>query len=291
MIKMLSFNLRVAVCERGTPHAWPLRRGLCLDAIRGSGCDFCGAQEALWAPDDPDVDQGGDLARGLPEYAMLGGPRDEDATRGEGTPILYRRDRWEADAAARGTLWLSETPEVRASRSWDSSCARTLVWARFHELSGGRRTGRSVVFANTHLDYVYEHTALMQAALCDRILAEKAHPGEPVFLTGDFNMYERSWPVRHLLGEDVPGAAVPPAPLPLREAWRDANPGAPDERSFHGWGRATMNRRIDYVFYAGKGVRPASARLRKPPEGGAFPSDHHPLEAEFRIPGPSGEEK
>ena len=283
MVKILSFNLRVGFCERGTPNAWALRRDFCRDIVKQGHYDFVGTQETLWNPDDPDIDQGGDLVRGLPGYGVLGDTREADATRGEGTPVFYRRDRWELDAGTHGTLWLSETPGVRGSKSWDAGCPRVLVWGRFHELANGVRTGRTVVFANTHLEYFYEHTALLQAEVCNRLLAGRVRPGEPVFLTGDFNMYETSWPIRHLLGETLPAIALPPAPLPLRDAWREAHPGEPDARTFHRWGGDPENRRIDYVFFGGKGLRVRDSQINRIQRDGRFPSDHYPLDATFEF--------
>lgn len=282
-VNVLSFNLRMAPAECTTAHAWPLRRDFCRDLILGGGYDFVGTQEAWFSPDEPGTDQAGDLARGLAGYGMLGSSRDPDPANGEGCPIFYRKDRWELDAADQGMLWLSDTPATRASRLEDATHSRILVWGRFHELSGGRRTGRTFLFSNTHLDYLFEHTALIQAAIADRLLAERARPGEPVVLTGDFNMYEGSWPVRYLRGETLPTApAVPDAPLPLRDAWREAHPGAPDERSYHGWyERDTENRRIDYVLYAGAKLRLLDAAIDHATRGGAHPSDHHPLHASF----------
>ena len=39
-LKILSFNIRVAICERGTSHYWPLRRDFCRDVIAQGGYDF-----------------------------------------------------------------------------------------------------------------------------------------------------------------------------------------------------------------------------------------------------------
>ena len=284
-IRVLSFNIRTGTCERGTPDAWKHRRGDCIRLMAGGGFDFVGPQEVQWRPDEPDCDQAGDLERGLaPAFGMLGRSREARPDLGEGAPVFYRRDRWEPDAEAQGTLWLSETPDVPDSRSWDSQCTRAMTWARFHELSGGARTGRTVLFANTHLDHVYEHTMLMQAATCDRLLAGRARPGEPVILAGDFNMYERSWPVRHLLGETVLPGSLDPAPLPLRDAWRDVHPGTPDTRTFHTWGKWTFNSRIDFLLYAGDGVRAVASEIdcSRRADGG-FPSDHFPVSAEFEL--------
>jgi len=280
-IRILSFNIRVAPCERGTVHFWPLRRDFCRDIMAQGNYDFIGVQEAWFSPGDPDVDQAGNLSRSLPAYGMFGTSRDPDPANGEGGPIFYRRDRWELDADDHGLLWLSDTPTVRASRLEDATHSRVMAWGRFHELEGGQRTGRTILFSNTHLDYLFEHTIFLQAVICNRLLAERARPGEPVILTGDFNSYERSWPIRHMLGETLPTApAIPPAPLPLRDAWREKHPGEPDARTFHGWGRETEDRRIDYVFFNGD-LRLIDAQIDRTQRDGCFPSDHYPLSATF----------
>ena len=285
-LRILTFNLRTGTCERGTPDAWKERRDDCIALMAAGGYDFIGAQEVQWRPEEPDCDQAGDLERGLaPAYGMLGRSREAKPDLGEGAPILYRRDRWEPDEEAQGTLWLSETPDVPDSRSWDSQCTRAMTWARFHELAGGARTGRTVLFANTHFDYIFEHTMLLQAAVADRLLAERARPGETVFLTGDFNAYERSWPILHLVGEPVPYlAALPAAPLPLRDAWREVHPGEPDARTYHAWEGWTNDNRIDYILYAGGGVRPVASEIdRTLRPNGRFPSDHYPVSATFEL--------
>ena len=285
-LRILTFNLRTGTCERGTPDAWKERRDDCIALMAAGGHDFIGAQEVQWRPEEPDCDQAGDLARGLaPAYGMIGRSREAKPDLGEGAPILYRRDRWEPDEEAQGTLWLSETPDVPDSRSWDSQCTRAMTWARFHELAGGARTGRTVLFANTHFDYIFEHTMLLQAAVADRLLAERARPGETVFLTGDFNAYERSWPILHLVGEPVPYlAALPAAPLPLRDAWREVHPGERDARTYHAWEGWTNDNRIDYVLFAGKGVRPVASEIdRTLRPNGRFPSDHYPVSATFEL--------
>lgn len=287
IIRIQTFNLRTGTCERGTPDAWKERRGDCIALMLAGSYDFIGAQEVQWRPEDPDCDQAGDLARGLaPAYGMLGRSREKSPDVGEGAPIFYRRDRWEPDAEAQGTTWLSETPDVPDSRSWDSQCPRAMTWARFHELAGGARTGRTVLFANTHFDHIFEHTMLLQAATADRFLAARTKPGEPVFLTGDFNAYERSWPIQHLVGAPLAGlAAFPAPPMPMRDAWREVHPDARDARTYHGWCVGwTNDNRIDYILYAGDGVRPVASeidRTKRPND--RYPSDHYPVTASFEL--------
>lgn len=284
-MNILSFNIRCSYGDGGTPNIWKNRREACLDVVREGDYDFVGLQEVVWNPDDPDGDQAGPFRDRLPEYGFLGRSRNADPASGEGVVILYRRDRWEPDPAQRGTVWLSETPDIPGSASWDTFCPRTLEWGRFHELRDGRRTGRSLVFANTHLDYVLEHTQLQQAGVVARLLAPFVAAGDAVALTGDFNAYEVSWPVHHLLGRAIHlgDAALPPV-VTLRDAMREAAPDAPDGRTYHNWCNGwTLDRRIDYIFFAGPLAAAGYAVDRRPsaPDG-HYPSDHYPIRASFR---------
>ena len=289
MLSILTFNIRLGLCERGTPDAWIHRADTCVDIVRRGGYDFVGLQEVIWNPDEPETDQAHNFRDGLPEYGFLGRARDPDPAKGEGVAVLYRRDRWEPDPAEQGVFWLSETPDVPASRSWDTLCPRTFVWALFHELGpDGRRTGRTATFCNAHLDHIFEHTQLAQAQLVSRFLDGRRARGENVVLVGDFNAYEKSWPVRHLLGDEVllGDVALPPPAFPLRDAWREANPDAPDGRTWHNWGQKTNDWRIDYILFGGA-LDPVSAtvdRERSAP-GGRYPSDHYPVSAILRQEG------
>ena len=79
---------------------------------------------------------------------------------------------------------------------------------------------------------------------------------------------------------------VPPAAFPLREAWREINPAAPDCRTWHNWGQWTTDHRIDYILFDGA-LEPVSAtidRERSAP-GNRFPSDHYPVSARLRQEG------
>ena len=54
-------------------------------------------------------------------YNVFGSGRKTYAN-GEGTPIMYKRDRF--DLLESGNFWLSETPDIPGSVSWDCSQER-----------------------------------------------------------------------------------------------------------------------------------------------------------------------
>ena len=81
-----------------------------------------------------------------------------------------------------GNFWLSETPDLSGSRSWDTSCVRMVTWAVFLNEVDNRKF---CVF-NTHFDHVSEEARQKSAVLVwDRI--KHLRQNLPVFLVGDFN--------------------------------------------------------------------------------------------------------
>lgn len=108
---MISFNIRYNNPADGE-HAWPLRKERVASLLRFHQADLIGMQEVLQG-------QLEDLRALLPEYAWVGVGRDDGKNAGEFSPIFYRASRFEVLDS--GTFWLSETPELVASKSWDAA--------------------------------------------------------------------------------------------------------------------------------------------------------------------------
>ena len=99
-----------------------------------------GLQEALKGQID-------DLQALLPDYAWLGVGREDGMEQGEFAPIFYRRDR--LDTLRWGTFWLSETPDIPGSRSWDAALERIATWTVLRD----RQTSEEFLAVNTHFDH------------------------------------------------------------------------------------------------------------------------------------------
>ncbi len=267
-----SFNIRYANQADG-PNAWSSRKDLVVAALaRG---DFWGLQEVL-------PEQRRDLAAALPDYGVVGRSRDADEATGEACLILYRRERWELDAASERTLWLSETPEIPGSRSWDASLPRIVTLARFTE----RSSGRAIVIANLHLDHRGPESrrraievvtsALLEASGASRAddaaPAQSSPPRPPIVLVGDFNTGPSSPPLRSLLDHRA---------LDLVDAWRVANPDAPEQPTFNGWRDQYEGERIDFIL-ASQALPIEAATIDTTRPNGRWPSDHAPIRARFR---------
>ena len=241
-LRILSFNIRYDNPEDG-PDAWPHRKEAVADMIRSRAVDVAGLQEALKGQID-------DLQTLLPGYAWLGVGREDGMEQGEFAPIFYRRDR--LDTLRWGTFWLSETPDIPGSRSWDAALERIATWAVLRD----RQTSEAFLAVNTHFDHRGAEARTRSAELIVESLNELAtgQSGEqddagagnlPVVLTGDFNA-----------GEDSAPYAV------LTDALSDAlyaseQPHEGPMSTWNGFEAIVPGRRIDYIF-----VRRRRARIR-----------------------------
>lgn len=252
-----TFNIRYAN-EGDGANAWRHRRAMVAGILREG--DFWGLQEVL-------PSQLEEVLAASPRFAAISRTREVDPAQGEACPILYDRARWEVDATERGTFWLSTTPEVAGSKSWDSSIPRIATFARFIERAPAAGAApRALYIFNVHLDHRGERSRLEAARLVAARIAARAHQ-DPVILLGDFNCGPESEPIRAVLAHE--GAS-------LRDAWRAANPDAPEQGTFNGWNERFGDTRIDFVFASRAiAVRSATIDLRKP--DGRWPSDHAPV--------------
>ncbi|MFN5496275.1 MAG: endonuclease/exonuclease/phosphatase family protein [bacterium] len=271
-----TFNIRYANHGDGA-NAWRHRREMVAEILREG--EFWGLQEAL-------PEQVAEVLADCPQFKAISRTREKDASQGEACPILYDHARWELDAKEQGTFWLSTTPEVAGSKSWDSSLPRIATFARFIErapLAGG--TPRALYIFNVHFDHRGDEARLEAARLVADRIAARTH-ADPVVLLGDFNCGPASPPIKALLEHPRAG---------LRDSWRVANPDAPEQGTFSGWEDRVGDLRIDFVFASAPvEVRSCTIDLRKP--AGRWPSDHVPVVARLslgaaavRASGPSGQ--
>lgn len=248
-----TFNIRYGTAADGD-NRWERRRDLVVDVLREGG-DILGLQEAL-----PFQVEG--VAKALPGHRHVSRTREEDPAKGEACPIFWRSDRF--DLVEHGTFWLSEHPETPGSRSWDAALPRIATFVRLVE----RSTGRGLCVYNTHLDHRGERSRMEAARLIVARIAARPHPSEPVILLGDFNAGPGSVAVKTLLGAG------------LVDAWRAANPDAPEQGTFSGWKDTVEGDRIDFVLVSPRlAVRQAVIDTRRP--AGRWPSDHLPVRVEM----------
>lgn len=253
-LSVMSFNIRLPAESDGVDY-WETRKPLAVQMLREQVPDVIGMQELVKTQADY-------LARELPDYAWFGRGREADGG-GEHMGVFYRKDRLKVVES--GDFWLSDTPDVPGSISWNHLHPRMVTWALFERRSDRKR----FYFFNTHLPYRDQDEAARVKggkAIAERLAALPA--GVPVVLTGDFNTSPDS-EVHAVLART------------LQDAWTTAPRVEGSDATFHGFtGKA--DKRIDWIFV--KGVQLASITSVTTRWNQRYPSDHYPLLATLRLP-------
>ncbi|HRO70766.1 MAG TPA: endonuclease/exonuclease/phosphatase family protein [Chitinophagaceae bacterium] len=266
--RVLSCNIRVALDEDETKGVgWSSRKNICIEIIKDKNADIICLQEVLKV-------QAEDFRKSFPSYQLFGfdGPEmDMHATGYHGiakNPILFSNSRYHLLGG--GTYWLSETPLVAGSKSWDTARARHVNWVRLREKS----SDRELRVINLHLDHVSGEAKIRQAKM---VVEESAQypPGFAQIMAGDFNTRHDSRvfdPVRK-------GGW-----LEAYETIHGAGEAGYTGHKFQGttYEKAASKGRIDFIWYKGKLKTSASTIIRDSKEG-KFPSDHFFMQADFVI--------
>jgi endonuclease/exonuclease/phosphatase family metal-dependent hydrolase len=248
-LRVMTFNVRTTIGVDDGAEAWPRRRALFMATIRTAHPDLIGTQELSQR-------QGNDIVAALPGYTWFGvdrrGGHDD-----EHMGVFYRRDRLRL--IAMGDFWLSNTPAVPGSNSWNTPFPRMATWGRFADIASGRR----FYLFDTHLFYRDEDEAARTKGvrvLLDRIAAIDTDHA-PVVLTGDFNTTP---------GSDA-YALLAARMTDIRRAV--AAPEGPDA-TFHNW-TGHADKRIDWMFE--RGFTPLTDVTLTTHRGALYPSDHFPV--------------
>jgi len=256
-LKILTCNIRFYGAKDGD-NAWEHRKDFCAEVIRGEEPDLIGFQE-MWA------EQYDDLTRALPGYdtfAMV----DEPTGKRPMNCIFYRRERFVRVSA--GGYWLSETPHVAGTKSWDSVCVRLANWVRLNDSV----TGREFRFVNTHLDHVGQTARERQAALIAADAA--AYPEEyPQILTGDMNCDTRNPAIDNLKA----GGWVDT----YGQIYETEDPGH-TFHAFRGPDHSGKVGKMDWIFVRGQ-VQVTDAGVITTSRDNRYPSDHYFVSAAINL--------
>jgi len=210
----------------------------------------------------------------MPKYSLFGfdGPEmDAHPTGYHGiakNPIMWLKQRYELLAG--GTYWLSETPLVAGSMSWNTSRARHVNWVRLREI----KTGVAFRVVNLHLDHKSPEAKVQQAKLM-AIESSQYQPNFPQILTGDFNSRATS-----NVFDSVKAAGFADSYATLHG---NADPGVTahgfepvDSAALAGKGQ------IDFIFCKGA-CKPLEATIIKDKPNNIFPSDHFFVSARIVV--------
>lgn len=258
--KFMTWNIRLDTPADGI-NQWPNRKEKVAALLQNQAPDIFGVQEALHH-------QMQDLTALLPAFGYTGVGRDDGKTAGEYSAIFYQKEKY--TLLRNGTFWLSETPDVPGSKSWDAAITRICSWGEFQD----QKTGRQFFVFNTHFDHIGEVARLKSMELISkkvRLIAGES----PFVLMGDFNFEPTAPPY-----EVVKNATR----WHIRDSYLAAEKNASEKPcTWTGFRvEGAECRRIDYIFTSEK-IEVKSFDIIGENDGTFFPSDHLPVVAVLKF--------
>lgn len=263
-VRVMSFNIRYGTANDGENH-WDKRKDFLVETIKAFNPDLLGTQETLGFQRDY-------LAEKLSGYEALGVGRDDGKEKGEMTALYFKRSRFEKLDG--GHFWLSETPDIPGSKSWDTSLTRMVSWVKLRDRLQPK--ARSLVFFNTHFDHRGQQARVESAKLIRRKVEDAAKTCR-VIVTGDFNAGEDSQPYQAFFGLADDKAS------PLRDAYRTTHPKREaNEGTFSSFKASEISgQRIDWIGVS-REWKVVKAEIDRTQRDGRTPSDHFAVSAVLR---------
>lgn len=258
-LKILCANLRYAGANDGK-NSWIYRKDLCMNVLRSRNPDLFCFQE-MW-----------NTQRIYVQTAFPGfdwsGMADEPLGRNTVNAIFYRREAFQLLSSS--GYWLSETPHIPGSASWQSDCVRLANWVRLLHVE----TQHEFRLINTHLDHISQPARENQARMINEDAGAYSE-AYPQILAGDMNS-DPGNPAIHLF---------------LRNGWKDtyqAVHGIEDPgytfHEFQGPEYDSKIGKIDWIFTRGK-IEVLQAEVMRDSLDGRYPSDHYFILVQFDILG------
>lgn len=266
-------NVAVMTCNLRTPKpvdsehgdGWDSRKQFCIETIRKQHPDIIGFQECTKTQYD-------DLHAAFPDYATYCA-NAETALANDPYEVIFVGPRFTVVTSA--AYWLSETPWIPGSKSWDNSKhARVINWMRIQD----KASGVQLRILNTHFDQKGQVAREESARLA--VSDAQGFPADfPQIFTGDLNAQGNnpavavlkdggwidSWSALH--GPDDPGFTA--------HDFLGDKFVAKDPKKDH-------DGKIDWIFYRGN-VQPLSSSIVCDSLNGHWPSDHFFVVAVFKV--------
>lgn len=260
-LNIMTFNIRLDLASDSL-NSWQYRKDKAASQILFHEADIIGVQEAL-------NNQMQDLQHALTGYSYTGGGREDGKLKGEYSAIFYNTKRLELLKAS--TFWLSETPTVPGSKSWDAAITRIVSWAKFKD----KLTGKIFFHFNTHFDHMGKIARKESAYMILKAVDSLA--GKTIaIVTGDFNSFPSDEPIQVITDKrnrlkliDTKDVSITPHYGPTGSF----NAFTPKE---------TSNETIDYIFF-NHGITVLKHATLSESWQGKFSSDHFPVWARLYL--------
>lgn len=260
-LRIMSYNLRYDNPDDGI-NAWDNRKEQIANVIQFYEPVFLGTQEGL-------LHQIEYLEDELNGYSWIGVGRDDGTMSGEFSALFYDTEKVELIDNSEQTIWLSETPS-EPSKSWDAALPRIMTYGKFRDL----QTEEEFYVLNTHFDHIGDTARAKSAELIVNTIEDLAS-GEPVILTGDFNVTP----------DDEPYEIITNRSSGLNDAYEISDlPHTGPHFTFEGFEvkSGAERRRIDFIF-VNEQVKVKKHAIISTFEGDFYPSDHLPVIADVEV--------
>ena len=260
-LNVMTFNIRLNI-KSDSLNAWPYRKDNAASQIKFHKVHVLGVQEALH-------EQMIDLSQSLTQYKYVGVGRDDGKTKGEYSAIFYDSTRLRLLGSS--TFWLSLTPEIAGSKSWDAAITRVVTWAKFKDAA----SKKTFFVFNTHFDHIGKEARRESAKLLKQRVKEITGKN-PVIIMGDFNSKPSDDPIKILIDANDPDKFIDTKAISI-------TPHYGPQGTFNAFTpKETDNEPIDFIFLKGKWKVLQHATLSQT-WGGRFSSDHFPVFAKLSF--------
>lgn len=253
-MRVMSINIRFENDQ--DEHPWSERKHI----IKGIVDEF---QPFIFGTQEGRQPQINDLGSLVEKYHLIDQHRDWIEERMY--PCLFiNKDHF--DVHESGDFWLSETPDVAGSKSFDSAFPRLCTWVQTTT-----KTGQKILFANVHLDHMQTETRQKQAEVLCQQLAPKIENETSLILMGDFNEGPEG-EVRKIISRGF---------QQIQDGWINLN--QTEETSFHKFlGVLPDGKRIDWILNTPE-LSIEKIYLDKRKVNNLYPTDHYPVLATYKL--------
>lgn len=255
-LTLISCNIRFSNPADGL-HAWENRRDFLVSTLLQHSPDVISTQEGRY-------DQLKDLESRLKDYILIDEHRSWIKERMYPS-IFLKKSKFEIIKSE--DLWLSETPDVAGSLSFESTFPRLLTWTKIQP----KNSTTNLMIVNTHLDHVRTETRLGQIRVLTQEIKRVWRDECLLAVMGDFNDGPESL-VRLELIENFPC---------LKDAWRNFH--QVEQTSHHAFkGEIQNGSRIDWIMLQDK-IEILSCDMDKSVQNGIYPTDHFPIVCQIKL--------
>lgn len=253
---LISCNIRFDNPADGQ-NSWSNRRDFLAQTLLKHSPDIISTQEGRFL-------QLGELNDSLKDFEIIDQHRSWIGERMY--PTIYVRN-GKFEYLSSGDVWLSETPDVAGSISFESSFPRLMTWSKLQI----KNSEQKILVINTHLDHVKPETRQQQIKVLGQEVLKIWDKQSALIIMGDFNDSPES-SVRKILLELFPG---------LQDAWKMFN--AKEESSHHAFkGEIPNGSRIDWILLDER-AQVMSCHMDKSVVNGLYPTDHFPVICKIRV--------